>query len=145
PQRDQFIGLRLRVPLPIWNRNQGRIAEARAGQKRSAAKLAAAELAVRREVEAAWSQVKRLEEAVEAYRGELIGLSDRNVALIKSGYADGLVGITELVQAQQQSANIRQRYYGALGQLWKARIDLQTASVSDPLVIETTEKQQEKP
>ncbi len=145
PQQDQFMGLRIRVPLPIWNRNQGRIAEAHAGQKRAAAKLAAAELAVRREVEAAWSQVKRLGEAVEAYRGELIGLSDRNVALIKDGYADGLVGISELVQAQQQSANIRQRYYGTLGQLWQARVDLQTATASDPLLVEQTEAQPGKP
>lgn len=145
PEREQFLGLRVRIPIPLWNRNQGRIAEARASQNRAKARLSGAELAVRREVETAWFEVERFREAVDAYRDELLGLADRNVKLLEGGYADGLVNIAELVQAQQQSASIRNRYNETLGGLWRARIDLETASATSPLLAPSLENAAGKP
>jgi len=133
-QSDQFAGLRVTVPLPLWNRNQGRIAEARASQSRAKALLTAEELKTKREVETAWFEVKQLEEVVRSYRERIIGLTDRNLDLLHRGYADGLVGISEVLQAQQQYAILRQAYYDALGDLWRARIDLETAGASSPLL-----------
>ncbi len=44
-KQDDFLGLSLNVPLPLWNRNQGRLVTARADERRAQARLAAAERA----------------------------------------------------------------------------------------------------
>jgi cobalt-zinc-cadmium efflux system outer membrane protein len=133
-QSDQFVGLKVTIPLPLWNRNQGRIAEARASQSRARSRLSASELKVKREVETAWFETNRVEQVVRSYRERIITLSDRNLKLVLRGYAEGLVGIAEVFQAQQQYATLRQAYYDALGELWRARIDLETASATNRLL-----------
>lgn len=133
-QADQFVGLRLTIPLPLWNRNQGRIAEARASQNRAGARLVGAELKAKREVETASFEVERLEDVVRVYRDQILRLTDRNIKLVGQGYAEGLVGIAEVLQTQQQYATLRQAYYDALGELWRARIDLETASATNRLL-----------
>lgn len=131
-QSDQFVGLHVTIPLPFWNRNQGRIAETRASQGRARALLAAAELRAKRETETAWFEVRRMEDVVRSYRERILTLTDRNLKLLHRGYADGLVGVAEVFQAQQQYANLRQAYYDALGDLWRARVDLETAGATSP-------------
>ena len=133
-QADQFVGLRLTIPLPLWNRNQGRIAEARALQSRAGARLSAADLKVKREVETAWFETNRLEKVVRSYQEQILKLTDRNIKLVRQGYGEGLVGIAELLQTQQQYAALRQSYYDAVGELWRARVDLETAGAANPLL-----------
>ncbi len=133
-QADQFVGLKLTIPLPLWNRNQGRIAEARASRSRAGSRLAAAELKAKREVETAFFEVGQLEDVVRTYREQILKLTDRNIKLVRQGYAEGLVGIAEVLQTQQQYTTLRQSYYDALGELWRARVDLETAGAANPLL-----------
>jgi len=133
-QPDQFLGLKLTIPLPLWNRNQGRIAEARSSRNRAGARLAAEELKTKREIETAFFEVKRMEEVVRTYREQILKLTDRNIKLVRRGYGEGLVGISEVLQAQSQFTTLRQAYYDALGDLWRARVDLETAGAANPLL-----------
>lgn len=52
-RRDDFVGLRLAVPLPFWNRNQGRIRETETRVERRQLELKAAQLKIRTEQETA--------------------------------------------------------------------------------------------
>lgn len=126
--RDDFLGVSLSVPLPLWNRNQGRISEAQATQLRAEAELKALDLRIATEVQTVENQMRRLLGILRQYREESIKLAEENVALLQRGYADGLVNITAVIQAQQQLTDLRQSYLEALGEFFRAKTDWETAT-----------------
>lgn len=131
---DDFLALSVRVPLPLWNRNQGRVLAARADERRAHAQLAAAERAADAEVEAARGRVDELSSVVREYEQSLLPRSQRNVALLERGHGQGLVAITALVQAQQQLADTVLRRAETLGELRQAEVELETAAAASPLL-----------
>jgi cobalt-zinc-cadmium efflux system outer membrane protein len=133
-KRDDFLGVSVNVPLPLWNRNQGRIAVARADERRAQARLASSERAAEAEVEAARRRVEELAHVVREYEDSLVPRSQRNVELLERGYRQGLVPITTLVQAEQQLADTVLRRAETLGELRQAEVDLETAAAASPLL-----------
>ena len=133
-KRDDFLALRLSVPLPVWNRNQGRAAAADAQERRARARLAALERAAEAEVEAATQRVAELERVAREYHASLLPLAERNAALLDRAYRQGLVPITTLVQAEQQLADTTLRHARTHGELRQAEIDLETATAASPIL-----------
>lgn len=125
---DNLIGLSLSIPLPLWNRNQGRITEAQATQQRAEAELGALDLRIITEVQTAENQMRRLLEIQRQYREESIKLAEQNITLLQKGYADGLVNITAVIQAQQQLTDLRRSYLDALEAFVRARTEWETAT-----------------
>lgn len=125
---DDFIGLSVSIPLPLWNRNQGRITEARATQQRAEAELKALELRIATEVQTDENQMRRWLGILRQYREESIKLAEENIALLQKGYADGLVNITAVIQAQQQLTELRQNYLEALGEFIRAKTEWEIAT-----------------
>ncbi len=133
-KKDSFVGLSVRVPLPLWNRNQGRIAEAQGLERRARSRLAALERAVEAEVQTARRRVEELTRVAEQYDTMLLPRSRRTVGLLEKGYRQGLVPITALVQGQQQLADTELRRAQTLGELRQAEIELETAAAASPLL-----------
>lgn len=140
-KRDEFLGFGLTVPIPLWNRNQGRIAEARADERRAVARRTAIERAVEAEVATARARVVELSRIAREYRDALLPRARRNVALLDRGYAQGLAPASSLVQAQQQLADAALRYARSLGELRAAEVDLETAAAASPLLARTPMKE----
>jgi outer membrane protein, heavy metal efflux system len=132
--RDNLLGVALRVPLPLWNRNQGRIAEAAANERRAGAEVAALERRIEAEVERESQRVAALEHVVRDYRERLLPRAERNVTLLREGYAQGLSPISALVQAQQQLSETSASYAETLGELRRAEVELETAAAASPLL-----------
>jgi cobalt-zinc-cadmium efflux system outer membrane protein len=133
-KQDEFLGLALNVPLPLWNRNQGRVAEAHANERRARARLAARERAVEAEIEAARRRATELSRVAREYEESLLPRAQRNVELLERAYRQGLVAITTLVQAEQQLADTVLRRAETLGELRQAEVDLETAAAASPLL-----------
>lgn len=131
-QADQLLGLRLTVPLPLLNRNQGRIAEAASIEAQARSRTGALELTVVAEIEAAYRRLEEIRHVVEGYRTTLIPLTDRNVALAQDAYRGGLTSVTQVVQVQRQQSELRTGYLDVLGQYRRAVIDLEVASAASP-------------
>lgn len=125
---DNFLGVGVSIPLPLWNRNQGRISEAEATQQRAEAELKALDLRIATEAQTAENQMRRLLGILRQYRDESIKLAEENIALLQKGYADGLVTITAVIQAQQQFTGLRQSYLEALGEFIRAKTQWETAT-----------------
>lgn len=130
---DNFLGIGVSIPLPLWNRNQGRISEAQATQQRAEAELTALDLRIATEAQTAENQMRRLLDILRQYREESIKLAEENIALLQKGYADGLVTITAVIQAQQQFTDLRLNYLATLAEFERALTDWQTATASIPL------------
>ena len=133
-KRDEFLRFGLSVPLPLWNRNQGRVAEALAEERRGAARLAALERGIAAEIAAARSRVVEVSSIERHYREAALPLSRRNVALLDRGYRQGLAPISALVQAEQQLADAALRHARLVGDVRQAEIDLETAAAASPLL-----------
>jgi len=131
--RDNLLAAAMRVPLPLWNRNQGRIAEAIANERRAGHAVAALERRIEAEVETASQRVAALEAVAREYRERLVVRAERNVALLRQGYAQGLAPISALVQAQQQLAETSASYAQTLGELRRAEVELETSTAASPL------------
>lgn len=125
---DNFLGFSVSIPLPLWNKNQGRISEAQATQQRAEAELKALDLRIATEAQTAENQMRRLLDMLRLYREESIKLAEENITLLQKGYADGLVSITTVIQAQQQLTELRQRSLEVLGEFNRAKTEWETAT-----------------
>jgi cobalt-zinc-cadmium efflux system outer membrane protein len=126
----QFLGWRLSVPLPLWNRNQGRIAETSALEAQAKGRVAALELTILAEIESAHRRVDELAEVTERYRVRLVPLTDQNVRLSQDAYRQGLVNVTQVVQAQRQHGELQSAYLDALIQYRRALTELEVAAAT---------------
>lgn len=129
-KQDSFLSLGVTVPLPLWNRQQGRIAAAEAERRRSRRSREALVLRVEEEIRAAEAQVRTLRSSVDAYAQEILPEATRAQELYERGYRQGLVGIAELLQAQRQYNESRALYLELLADLRQAVIGLEAATAS---------------
>ena len=131
---DNFLGVGVSIPLPLWNRNQGRISEAQATRLRAEAELSALDLRIATEAQTAENKMHRLLGILRQYREESIKLAEKNIGLLQKGYADGLVGITGVIQAQQQLTELRRSELEALADFFRAKTEWETATASSPFL-----------
>lgn len=127
---DQFLGVSISIPLPLFNKNQGRIKEAQATEARSRAELSALELQIAAQLQAAQNQIQRSLSTIQQYRGESIQLAERNVALLQQGYANGLTSISAVIQAQQQLIDLRVSFLEAVRTLTRVQTEFETGAAS---------------
>jgi cobalt-zinc-cadmium efflux system outer membrane protein len=122
------LALSLSIPLPLWNQNQGRIAEA--GSKRTQAEMRAAalELSIRNEVETLMAELARLQQILANYQRNLLSISKKNVVIAQDAYSTGQVSVVEVVQAERQYGELNISYLNVLDQYLQALGKLQTAT-----------------
>ncbi len=133
-KRDDFLGIAVSIPLPLFNRNQGRIATAQADGRKAAALVSGRERLIQREVGTELRRALDLARIATEYRDRIVPRAVRNVSLLERGYREGLVGIAALVQAEQQYADAAIRYARTLGSLRQAEVGVETAAATSPLL-----------
>lgn len=89
---DKLLGFSLAFPLPIFNRNQGEVARATAGERLAGLLQNGLELDVKASVAAAYRRLKALEEVLDAY-AELEGRLDQDLTLVRGAYVMGQIPI----------------------------------------------------
>lgn len=107
------------IPLPLWDRNRGPIAVARAQLQRAEAELEAA----RREGAAALAAAERdrAAAAVSVERGRaLLAHAERVVALSTQGYREGAFPITTVIDARRAARDVLRQYIQDLAALRSA-------------------------
>lgn len=133
---DSFLSLGVTIPLPLWNRQQGRIAAAEARLRRSRRSRDALVLRIGEEIRAAEAGVRTLRSSVDAYSDEILPEATRTQELFERGFRQGLMGIAELLQAQRQYNEVRALEIELQGDLRQAAIALEAAIGSSPHLTE---------
>ncbi|MEO8351972.1 MAG: TolC family protein [Chthoniobacteraceae bacterium] len=131
---DRFTGLKISIPLPLWNRNQGRVHEQQATANQARQQIEALRLSIRSEIATAIAQATRLREVVDRYQTVLFPTLTGTTDLLKKGIKEGLSDATRLVQAQQQRATLRASYLVSYTSYVQALVDLETASGGSPFL-----------
>ena len=129
---DRALGVSLSIPLPLLNKNQGRVAEAIAADTQADARIEALKFNIGSEVASVYAEAQRLQAAVRQYQDGMLALSDRNVRLAQQGYNMGQASIQTVVQAQRQQSDLYIAYQNALGQYLQAIVALHNAVGSYP-------------
>ena len=117
------------IPLPLWNRNQGKIAEAEANVAKTNDERAAAEAEAYAELNEAYQTLQRAAEEVRILRDTVLPGGKSTVDETTEGYATGRFSQLDVLDAEKSYIEARTDYVRALSDFQKAaaQIDALTA------------------
>jgi outer membrane protein, heavy metal efflux system len=125
---DRLVGGGIDIRIPIFNRNQGRIAEARAAERQVVAENEATALQVRREVVAARARYDASSEASSNLRQQVLGTLQENLQLLQLSFESGKTGWTEVLVFRREFVDIQRDYINTLTEARLAGIELDLAA-----------------
>lgn len=131
---DDIFGVTIGVSLPLFQRNQGRIAERRAARERLRHEQDALRLAVEQQVTTALYDFRAARSAAEHLRDQVLGTLEENVDLLQKSFEAGRIGATEVVTLRREFVASRREYVEALADaaLARAALDLATGRTALP-------------
>jgi cobalt-zinc-cadmium efflux system outer membrane protein len=125
------IGLRLSMPIPLFDRNQAGVQEARARRSSSEIRLLAARINVEREVETAYASYLNSEQVLLLYKTTIIPQLEENLKLTEEAYSLGELGILSVIQEQKKFFEVSEGYLTALHGRQAALVKLESAVATE--------------
>jgi cobalt-zinc-cadmium efflux system outer membrane protein len=129
--RDNLIAMKLSIPLPLFDRNQAGIMEAKARKGSAENRCAFARLSIEREVESAFARVAAAEKSLSIYTKDIIPQLEENLKLVQEAYRLGEVGILTVIEEQKKFFEVNDGYLSALYNRQSALVKLESAVGSD--------------
>ncbi len=114
PDNQQQVGISLGVPLPLFNRNQGGIAQAEVSIQMAETDLQKAIVQVENDVEIAYRNLLESRRLVETYRGGVLEDARLTLTIVEKAYERGGATIIDLLDAARTSRTIQQNYIETL-------------------------------
>ena len=96
------IGLKLSMPIPVFDKNQAGNQEARARRSSSESRFTAASRNIEREVETVYASYLNAEKILSLYRSDIIPQLEENLKLTQEAYRLGEIGILAVIQEQKK-------------------------------------------
>lgn len=126
-ERTGFVGFRFSIPLPLWNRNQGEIAEKRAGIERArlekdalASQINSEAATARREMEANASLVRETQD-------KLLPMVKVQMEKLEKAYEAGQIDLLSVLRAREQRLQLEASTLDATRDFHLARIRYEAA------------------
>jgi outer membrane protein, heavy metal efflux system len=123
----QYFTGGLMVMTPLFNRNQGEIAAARAERRGAAATLDAVRVAAGNELAAALARDTHTRRAVQVFTGGALTLARQNLAVVTETFGVGRVTVFDVLAEQRRYLDLERAYTEALGAAFEARTALRRA------------------
>lgn len=125
--RDRVFGGSIRIPLPIFDRNQGELVSLSGERGRASTELAATALEVEGEVRDAWSRYAAAREAVATFEKGATARLEESHRLLETAYREGKVGLLSLIAGQNDLIEAELAYLQGLSDYWSAHVALERA------------------
>lgn len=125
------IALKLSMPIPLFDRNQAGIQEARARRNSTESRLTAATRIIEREVETAYVGYLNSEKALTLYKTTIIPQLEENLKLTEEAYRLGEIGILAVIQEQKKFFEVNDAYLAALHGRQTAGVKLESAVATE--------------
>ena len=134
PIQDTFhyVGGGVTIMLPVRNRNQGNVAAATSEAQGAERKREAAELIIRQEVAAAFTQLDAAQRALEIYTRGVRDVAARNLGVVRQAYELGRIPVLDVIAEQRRYIDIEMGYTDALKLVNDAGIEIQRAVAVGP-------------
>lgn len=125
---DRALNVNISIPLPLINKNQGRIMETKLQGTKNLMTIKALKLAIRNEVASNYGQVNALYIALQQLQtGNTLKLVTRNVNLAREAYQNGQISLLEVLQIQRQQNELQTSQLNVLEKYLQAVVKLCTA------------------
>ena len=125
---DDIVGGGVAIAIPIFSRNRGEIAEARAAADRVEAQAEAAQLTVQQEVASAFARYQAASAAAAGLGQQVIGTLEENLRLLQRSLEEGKIDRTELFLFRREFVESQREYLDALSEAWQSRVELDLAA-----------------
>ncbi|MEO8326222.1 MAG: TolC family protein [Nitrospirota bacterium] len=110
----QLFAFTFEVPLPVFNRNQGGIAQAEIAIQVAQVDLHKTTLAVQNEIEVNYRNLTQSQRLVETYQAGVLDDAKTTFSILEKAYQKGGVTLIDLLDAARTSQTILQNYLEAL-------------------------------
>lgn len=127
PDNSNQMAFSLGVPLPLFNRNQGKIMQAEASIQAAGADLSKTLNQVENQVEVAYRNLLESRRLVEAFLGGVLDDARSIFTIAERAYDRGGVTLIDLLDAARTSRTIQQNYIEALFNYQRNMIQLERA------------------
>lgn len=131
PDNSNQMAFSLGVPLPLFNRNQGKITQAEASMQAAGADLDKTLNQVENQVEVAYRNLLESRRLVEAFLGGVLDDARSIVTIAERAYDRGGATLIDLLDAARTSRTIQQNYIEALFNYQRNVIQLESAVGTD--------------
>tara|TARA_R110002126_G_scaffold279836_1_gene426905 strand:- start:45973 stop:47268 length:1296 start_codon:yes stop_codon:yes gene_type:complete len=121
------------IPINVFDRNQGRIAEAKANLRAAQADQTAQRLALERQVMEVWQTLVSVREEVTAYQDGLLPSARKAYSQAEDGFNRGAFSFLDLLDAQRTLFDMQERHLEALAAFHSstAQIDMLSGAYAD--------------
>lgn len=126
-ERTGFVGFRVSIPLPFWNRNEGEIAEMKAAAERERLSAEALGQQIAGEADTARREMHANADLVRETRDELLPLVIEQTEKLESAYEAGQSDLLVLLRARDQRLQLEAAVIDALRDFHLARVRFESA------------------
>ncbi len=122
---EDIVEFRVSLPLPLFDRSQGRRREAWAKSRMAGAELTATEYRLLQELVSLEARLRAAGEQVIAYRDRILPKAEEALRLVQGGFEAGKFGFIDLLDTQRTVAEARLAYQEKLLELNSAQAELE--------------------
>ena len=131
--RDPFAMLQISMPLPIYDWNQGGIAEAQANVVAAEQSVQRVELNLQQRLAAVYQQYDQSRNQSLRYEATILKKARTNLDLNRQSYSSGQSSYLAVLTAQRSYSQARLAWLNALDQLWSATVQMEGLLLSNSL------------
>ncbi len=127
-----FVGFRFSIPLPLWNRNQGEIAEKAASIEKARLEAEALATEITSEADTARREMEANASLVSETRDKLLPLVIEQTGKLEKAYETGQADLLTVLRARDQRLQLEAAALEAVRDFHLARIRYEAAVGSNP-------------
>jgi len=126
-QNEAILGLRFKIALPFWNKNEGAIQEAQAKQTRKEKEAIALSRHIRLEAEAARAEMQEWAKMIREINETLLPLADEQSKFAEETFRNGQGEIQSVLRSREKRLQLAAARLDALREFHLARVRHETA------------------
>lgn len=131
---DQFLGVTLSIPLPLWDNNSGAIAAGAAARRQAQARVAAKQLDISNSIASLVRRSALLRARLADYPSKILSPVEQTATELQKAFNEGRTELRDLLAVQQELADLRLATITLATELAAALATLEAESGSHPTV-----------
>jgi cobalt-zinc-cadmium efflux system outer membrane protein len=126
-ENEAIVGLRFKITLPFWNKNEGAIQEAEARKTRKEMETVALGRGIQLEAEAARAEMQEWAKMIAEINDTLLPLADEQMKLAEDAYRNAQGEIQSVLRSREKRLQLSAARLDALREFHLARVRHETA------------------
>jgi len=131
---DQFLGISVSVPLPLWDQKKGLVEERTALRDETRARLHAAKLDIENALAASIRRTELLRARLASFDKDTLEPVTKSLEEMTQGFESGRIDLRDLLTVSQQLGELRLERISLQAQLAHALADLESTTGAHPSI-----------